>query len=75
MRMGYINERSAPLTKAGIPLAGMLAAGAINYEFNALLSLKAIFYPEDRTLAEQPKDVRHDLIDAVRVGTGFQPQD
>ena len=46
----------------------MLAAGAIIYgdEFNALLSLKAISYHEDRALAGLPKDVRHDLIDAVR---------
>ena len=43
----------ALLTKAGIPLASMLAAGAIIYgaEFSVLLSLKAIAYHDDPGLA------------------------
>lgn len=57
------------LLKSGIPLAEMLAAGAVIYggQFNALLSLKAIAYHEDPTLADLPRTVRHDLAEAVKV--------
>lgn len=56
------------LTKAKISLPEMLAAGAIIYgtEFNPLLSLKAISYHDDPSLAELPQDVRRDLIAAVK---------
>ena len=58
----------ALLTKAGIPLAEMLAAGAIIYgaQFNPLIALKAIAYHDDFTAADLPKEVRHELIEAVR---------
>jgi len=58
----------ALLTKAKISLPTMLAAGAVIYgtEFNPLLSLKAIAYHDDPALAELPRNVRRDLIDAVR---------
>lgn len=58
----------ALLTKAGIPLAAMLAAAAIIYgsEFNPLLSLKAISYHDERSLTDLPANVRRDLIEAVR---------
>ncbi len=57
----------ALLTEAGIPLANMLAAGAIIYgaEFGVLLSLKAIAYHGDPGLAELPERVRRDLAKAV----------
>jgi hypothetical protein len=59
----------ALLIEGGIPLAEMLAAGAIIYghQFNPLLSLKALAYHDDFTDAELPTGVRHDLIEAVRV--------
>jgi hypothetical protein len=59
----------ALLTRSGISLATMLAAAAIIYgsEFNPLLSLKAISYHDDRSLAGLPANVRHDLIEAVRI--------
>jgi hypothetical protein len=59
----------ALLTKAEISLATMLAAAVIIYgaEFNPLLSLKAISYHNDRTLADLPLEVRRDLIEAVRL--------
>jgi hypothetical protein len=58
----------ALLTKAGIPLASMLAAAGIIYgaEFNPLLSLKAIAYHGDRSLVGLAPDVRHDLVAAVQ---------
>lgn len=57
----------ALLTKAEIPLANMLAAGAIIYgaEFSVLLSLKAIAYHDDPGLAELPESIRRDLAKAV----------
>jgi hypothetical protein len=57
----------ALLTKAKISLPTMLAAGAIIYgdQFNPLLSLKAISYHDDPSLAELPKSVRNYLSEAV----------
>jgi Nucleotidyl transferase AbiEii toxin, Type IV TA system len=57
----------ALLTKANIPLADMLAAGAIIYgtQFNPLLSLKALAYFDDLALADLPTAVRQDLVAAV----------
>jgi hypothetical protein len=57
----------ALLTKAEIPLANMLAAGAIIYgaEFSVLLSLKAVAYHDDPGLAELPESIRRDLAKAV----------
>jgi hypothetical protein len=56
------------LTKANIPLADMLAAAGIIYgnQFNPLLSLKALAYHEEASLAELPANVRRDLVTAVR---------
>jgi hypothetical protein len=56
------------LTEAKIPLSEMLAAAAAIYgvQFNPLVSLKAISYHDDPTLAELPLNVRRDLIEAVR---------
>ena len=56
------------MTKADISLPQMLAAGAIIYgsEFNPLLSLKAISYHADPTLADLSKQVRRELIEAVQ---------
>jgi hypothetical protein len=76
MKMAVVTQRAelkdyldihALLTKAGIPLANMLAAGAIIYgtEFGVLLSLKAIAYHDDPGLAELPKSIRSDLAKAV----------
>jgi hypothetical protein len=58
----------ALLTKADISLPQMLAAGAIIYgsEFNPLLSLKAISYHDDPTLADLSKKIRRELIEAVQ---------
>jgi hypothetical protein len=58
----------ALMTEANISLPEMLAAGTIIYgtQFSALLSLKAIAYHDDAALAELPKNVRHDLIEAVK---------
>ncbi len=58
----------ALLTKAKMPLARMLAAGAVIYgpQFNALLALKAIAYHDDPSLAGLPRGVRRDLIAAVK---------
>ncbi len=58
----------ALLTKAGIPLASMLAAAIIIYgaESNPLLSLKAIAYHGDRSLGSLAPDVRRDLVAAVQ---------
>lgn len=58
----------ALLTKGGISLAQMLAAGGIIYgaEFSAMLSLKAISYHDDAALADLPANVRRDLVAAVQ---------
>ena len=59
----------ALLTKAKIPLAEMLAAAEIIYgtQFNPLISLKAIGYHKDFTSDALPQNVRHDLLNAVKV--------
>jgi hypothetical protein len=56
------------MTKAGIPLAEMLAAAKIIYgaQFNPMLALKALAYHEDRALAKLPAEIRRDLIAAVK---------
>jgi hypothetical protein len=56
------------MTKAGISLAEMLAAGSDIYgtQFNPLLSLKAIAYHDDPALGGLPDPVRRDLAEAVR---------
>jgi hypothetical protein len=58
----------ALLTIANISLPTMLAAGAIIYgaEFSPLVSLKAISYHNDPSLAGLPNDVRRDLVQAVQ---------
>ena len=58
----------ALLTKAKIPLPKILAAATVIYgsQFSPLLSLKAISYHDDPSLAELPNDVRRELIEAVR---------
>jgi Nucleotidyl transferase AbiEii toxin, Type IV TA system len=58
----------ALLTKSGIPLANMLAAGATIYgeQFSPLLSLKAIAYHDDASLAGLPMDSRNRLSAAVQ---------
>jgi len=58
----------ALLTQAKIPLSEMLAAAVVIYgsQFNALVSLKAITYHNDFTLAQLPKTVRDDLLKAAR---------
>jgi hypothetical protein len=58
----------ALLTKSGIPLATMLAAGVTIYgdQFVPLLSLKAIAYHGDPSLARLPVDVRERLSAAVQ---------
>jgi Nucleotidyl transferase AbiEii toxin, Type IV TA system len=58
----------ALLTQARIPLPEMLAAAGIIYgaQFNALVSLKAIAYHNDFTLAQLPKPVRDDLLKAAK---------
>jgi hypothetical protein len=57
----------ALLMKAHIPLSEMLAAATIIYgnEFSPLLSLKALAYHDDQTLAGLSADIRQDLITAV----------
>src|ERR1051326_6069716 len=52
----------ALLTQAEMPLAEMLAAARVIYgdQFNPLLTLKALAYYEDFTLAELPKSIRND---------------
>jgi hypothetical protein len=57
----------ALLTEAGIPLANMLASAAIIYgsQFSPLLSLKAISYHDDASLAGLPRIIRNRLSDAV----------
>jgi hypothetical protein len=63
----------ALLIKAGIPLAEMLAAARVIHgdRFNPLITLKALAYHEDFTLAELPKSVRNDLSKAATT-TDFQ---
>ena len=63
----YIDAHTL-LTKAGIPLAKMLASATIIYgtQFSPLLSLKALAYHDDPTLADLSVDMRRDLIVAVR---------
>jgi hypothetical protein len=58
----------ALLTKSGVPFANMLAAGAAIYgdQFIPLLSLKAIAYHDDPSLARLPADVRNRLSAAVQ---------
>jgi hypothetical protein len=58
----------ALLTRAKIPLPEMLAAAGIIYgaQFNPLVSLKAITYHNDFTLAQLPKSVREDLLKAAK---------
>jgi len=58
----------ALLTKTDISLPTMLAAGAIIYgsEFSPLLSLKAISFHDDPSLAKLPQDVRRFLVKAVK---------
>lgn len=55
------------LTKAGIPVAEMLAAARIIYgvHFNPLITLKALAYHEDFTFAQLSKSVRNDLGEAA----------
>jgi hypothetical protein len=56
------------MTKTDIPLDKMLAAASIIYgdQFNPLLSLKALSYHDDASLADLSTDIRRDLIAAVR---------
>ena len=56
------------LTQARITLPEMLAAAGIIYgaQFNALISLKAITYHNDFTLADLPKGMRDELIAAAK---------
>ncbi len=56
------------LTRSGMPLPDMLAAAAIIYgdQFAPLLSLKAIAYHDDPSLAGLPMDVRNRLSRAVQ---------
>ena len=58
----------ALLTRAKIPLPEMLAAGHIIYgaQFNPLVSLKAIAYHNDFTLAQLSQNVREGLLKAAR---------
>jgi hypothetical protein len=58
----------ALLTKAELSLPQMLAAGSIIYgdQFDPLLSLKAIAYHDDPSLAALPKSVRNYLSKAVQ---------
>ncbi len=56
------------MKKANIPLAEMLASATIIYgaQFSPLLSLKALAYHDDPTLADLPMDIRRDLIAAIQ---------
>jgi hypothetical protein len=64
----------ALLTIARIPLPVMLAAAQVIYgeTFNPAISLKAISYHDDATLAALPHGLRRDLVSAVR---GVDPHD
>jgi hypothetical protein len=77
MKAAVVTQRAEPrdyldihvlMTKAGIALAEMLAAETAIYgaQFSPLLSLKAIGYHDDPALADLPKTIRHDLIEAVK---------
>lgn len=77
MKAAVVYQRAEPkdyldihalLTQAKIPLPMMLAAARAIYgdEFNPLISLKAISYHDDATLAALPEGLRRDLIAAVR---------
>jgi hypothetical protein len=46
----------------------MLAAASVIYgaQFNALISLKAITYHKDFTVADLPKSIRGDLLEAAK---------
>jgi Nucleotidyl transferase AbiEii toxin, Type IV TA system len=78
MKAAVVYQRAEPkdyldihalLTQAKIPLPVMLAAAKAIYgeEFNPLISLKAISYHGDETLAALPDSLRRDLIAAVRL--------
>lgn len=58
----------ALITEAKMPLAEMLSAAAIIYgeQFNPLISLKAITYHQDHSLAELPLSMRSDLVKAAK---------
>jgi hypothetical protein len=58
----------ALLIRGDITLPTMLAAATVIYgnQFNPLVSLKAISYHDDPSLAELPQSVRRDLIAAVK---------
>ena len=58
----------ALITQAKLPLSDMLASAEAIYgdQFNPLVSLKAIAYHDDETLADLPMSVRHDLVAAVK---------
>jgi hypothetical protein len=58
----------ALLKRANLPLGKMLASARIIYgtQFSPLLSLKALSYHDDRTLAGLSAGMRRDLIAAVR---------
>src|ERR1041384_332202 len=58
----------ALLTQARISLPQMLAAAGIIYgaQFNALVSLKAITYHDDFTLADLTTDVRDDSLETAQ---------
>ena len=62
------SDIDALLTKSGVTLANMLAAGATIYgnQFSPLLSLKAIAYHDDPSLARLPMDTRNQLSAAVQ---------
>jgi hypothetical protein len=77
LKAAVVTQRAEPrdyldihvlMTEANIPLAQMLAAGSAIYgaQFSPLLSLKAIAYHNDPSLAGLPRQVRHDLIEAVK---------
>lgn len=58
----------ALITRAKMPIAEMLAAASVIYgeQFNPLISLKAITYHEDHSLAELPLSMRNDLVNAAK---------
>jgi hypothetical protein len=77
MKAAVVYQRAEPkdyfdihalMTQAKIPLPVMLAAAKAIYgeEFNPLISVKAISYHADETLAALPESLRRDLIAAVR---------
>lgn len=77
LKIGLITQRAelkdyldihAMMTRAGISIATMLAAGSLIYgeQFNALTSLKALTFFQDGDLEGLPSEKRKDLIEAVR---------